>query len=220
MTSLRPFSAASIALLAGALLLSGCSGTPESSPATVTVTATATVTAEPETESSADTVTDTDTEESEASSVAVAVGESGDHGGVRLTVMSAKASDTVTRNVTNSRQGSGYEKYDDIPADEGGRFIVVEAEVENIGKESMDLTCSWPINIMALDSQMREFDTVDDLYDIKDNPACNAELQPGFSDTITYAFMVPMDAEVLGLYFQDTNFLEEEAEVVKFDAAL
>lgn len=217
MVSLRPLSAASVSLLAGVLLLSGCSGTPQASPATVTVTAT--VTAEPDAEQTADTVAETDAE-SEAASAAGAVGKPLDHAGVRLTVKKAQASDTVTRNVTNYIQGSGNDKYDAIPADKGGRFIVVEAEVENIGKESMDLTCGWPVNIMAMDSEMREFDTVDDLYDIKGNPECNAQLQPGFSDSITYAFMVPKDAEVMGLYFQDTNSLEEEPAVVKFDAAL
>lgn len=200
-------------------MLSGCSGTPEASPATVTVTAT--VTAEPETEPSADTVAETETETgAETDATAGKVGEPVEHAGVRLTVEKAEASATVTRNVTNSRQGSGYDKYDEVPADKGGRFVVVEAEIENIGKESMNLTCSWPVNIMAVDSEMREFDTVDDQYDIKGNPECNAQLQPGFSDTITYAFMVPEDAEVVGLYFQDTNSLEKEPAVVAFDTAL
>jgi hypothetical protein len=221
MVSLRPLSAASVALLGGAVLLSGCSGTPEASPATVTVTATATVTAEPETDPSAETVTETETEaESAADPAAVKVGKPAEHAGVRLTVTKAKASDTVTRNVTNSRQGSGYDKYDEIPADKGGHFIVVEAEVKNIGKESMDLTCGWPINIKVIDEELREFDTVDELYDIKGNPECNAQLQPGFSDTITYAFMVPKDAKVPGLYFQDTNALDDDMGVVSFDAAL
>lgn len=221
MASLRPLSAAAIALLGGAALLSGCAGTPEASPATVTVTATATVTAEPETESSADAVAETETEAGAGTdSTAGLIGEPVEHAGVRLTVKTAEASDTVTMNVTDYRQGSGYDKYEGVPADEGGRFIVIEAEVENIGKESMDLTCSWPINIMAIDSEMREFDTIDDLYEIKDNPECNAQLQPGFTDNITYAFMVPENSEVVGLYFQDTNSMDEEPAVVAFDASL
>lgn len=221
MASLRPHSAAAFTLLAGAVLLSGCAGTPGASPATVTVTATATVTAEPETEPSAETVAEAESEDGSATGpVAAKVGKPAEHAGVRLTVKKAKASDTVPRNVTNSRQGSGYEKYDDIAADEGGRFIVVEAEVKNIGKASMDLTCGWPINIKVVDTEVREFDTVDDLYDIKGNPECNAQLQPGFSDTITYAFMVPNDAEVTGLYFQDTSALNDDMGVVAFDATL
>ncbi|NUL45787.1 DUF4352 domain-containing protein [Cellulosimicrobium funkei] len=181
------------------------------------MTATATVTAEPDAESSTDAIAET---EEQADITSAVVGDPVDHAGVRLTVTSAKASDTVTRNVTNSRQGSGYEEYDEIPADEGGRYIVVEAEVENIGKKSMDLTCSWPVNIMVIDREMREFDTIDSLYEIKGNPECNAELQPGFSNTITYAFMVPNDSKVPGLYFQDTNFLEEEPAVVSFGSDL
>jgi len=185
----------------------------------VTVTATATVTAEPET--SADTVAETDSETGASEDpTAVTVGKPAEHAGVRLTVKKATASDTVTLNVTNSRQGSGFEKYDDIAADKGGRFIVVEAEVKNVGKASMDLTCSWPINIKVVDTEVREFDTVDDLYDIKGNPECNAQLQPGFSDNITYAFMVPKDAKVTGLYFQDTNALDDGMGVVAFDEAL
>lgn len=221
MATLRPLSAASITLVAGVLILTGCSGTPEASPATVTVTATATVTAEPETESSADTVAEADTEAGAAADpTAVTVGKPAEHAGVRMTVTKAKASDTVTRNVTNSRQGSGFDKYDEIPADKGGHFIIIEAEVENIGQASMDLTCGWPINIKVVDEELREFDAVDDLYDIKGNPECNAQLQPGFSDTITYAFMVPKDSKVPGLYFQDTNALDDDMGVVAFDKAL
>ena len=219
MASLHPLRAAAVALLGGTLLVSGCAGSPGASSPTVTVTATATVTAEPETEASAGTIAETEAEP-ESDMTAAVVGEPAEHAGVRLTVSSAKSSDTVTRNVTNSRQGSGYEEYEEIPADEGGRFIVVEAEVENTGQESMDLTCSWPINIKVIDREMREFDTVDELYSIKGNPECNAQLQPGFSDTITYAFMVPEDAEVPGLYFHDTQSMDEEPSVVSFGSDL
>lgn len=111
MTTLRSLSAASITFIAGAAFLTGCSGAPEAAPATVTVTATATVTAEPESAPTAEAVTDTETEEaSAAGSEAVPVGKPADHAGVRLTVTKATASDTVTRNVTNSRQGSGYDE--------------------------------------------------------------------------------------------------------------
>lgn len=213
MTALLRNRIAPVIALGGVFLLSACSGAPEASTATVTVTATATATAEPEGETSAEPAAEST---ADAEAQAGEVGEAVDHAGARLTVNSAEDSDTLSRNDSNYRQGSGYESYTEVPADDGGRFIVLEATVENIGKESMDLTCSWPINIKVVDMDGREFDTVDNLYELKNNPECNAQLQPGFSDEITYAFMVPEESEIIGVYFQDTNSLNANVGAVRF----
>lgn len=69
----------------------------------------------------------------------------------------------------------------------------------------MDLTCGWPIEMKLFDSEERMFDPVDSLHEIEGNPACNAQLQPGFASEITYPFLVPADSVVNGLMFRDTN---------------
>lgn len=88
---------------------------------------------------------------------------------------------------------------------EGGEFFVVEATVENTGQTSQDLTCSWPIEIYAVDGQGRQFDPVESLYSYEGNPECNDQLQPGFSTQMTWPFAIPEDAEIDHILFRDTD---------------
>lgn len=216
-----------------AVALSGCAGT-EGAPAEATVTVTETVTASPSPEESENTSESASSEPAESADSSPSpeaaedssmpdvslVGETATHAGVTLTVNEATASPTVSLNKSGYRAGSGYESYTATPADEGGRYVIVKTTIKNTGRESMDLTCSWPINIKVLDDEMREFDTIDSLHEVQGNPECNAQLQPGFSDDVTYVFMVPKSAKIVGLYFQDTNDLGDEAGLFKFDPAL
>ncbi len=131
-----------------------------------------------------------------------AIGEAVENNGVTLTVHSATTSPTLSRNLSNYRQGSGYETYTDVPADQGGQYLLVKTTVKNTGTAPMDLTCSMPIHIVAFDKQDRTFSTVEKLYEIQDNPECNKQLQPGFSAEMTYAYMVPKDAQISGVAFR------------------
>ncbi len=84
----------------------------------------------------------------------------------------------------------------------------------------MDLTCSLPIMAKVVDAQGREFDTVESLYELRGNPECNDQLQPGFSSEMTYAFLVPEGADIRGIYFQDLNLNDGDGAVFAFDPSL
>lgn len=140
-------------------------------------------------------------------------GQPATHEGVEITVHSSVYSPTVSRNLSGYRAGSGYESFTAQPADAGGRFTIVTATVKNVGKESLDLTCGWPIEFNLVDSEERLYDPVESLYEIEGNPECNSQLQPGFASDVTYPFLVPTDSQVTGLLFRDTNseFSQEPA---------
>ena len=137
--------------------------------------------------------------------LAPSIGEPSASDGVTITAHSAEFSPTVSRNLTNYRAGSGYETYTAVEADQGGHFLILKTTVENTGRTAMDLTCGYPINIVAVDDQDRIFNTTESLYEIEGNPECNSQLQPGFSSDITYVFMVPEKANILGVMFQSTS---------------
>lgn len=202
----RVGAAASALLLTSLLASCGASGA-EPAP---TVTVTATVTAEP-TEAAA-------TAESSApvSAADGTVGESVVNGGVDLTIKKASAVDTVDMTMDINSPKVTQEK---PPA--GGRYIRIDTVVENAGKKSMDLTCMGPVQVVAVDSEDREFNSIDDLYKIVDNPGCNDQLQPGFKDEMTWVFMVPEDAEITGVSFYDSQqSMYDQPSFVAFDKSL
>jgi hypothetical protein len=71
----------------------------------------------------------------------------------------------------------------------------------------MDLTCSYPIANKLIDSEGRQYDSVDSLYELPNNPECNAGLQPGFTDHMTYAYRVPAGDLIVGWGFSDDTSL-------------
>lgn len=125
--------------------------------------------------------------------------------GAVLTVSSVTAAKSIPLNESNYRPGSGYEKYTDTPAGDGAKYVVVVTRVTNNAKTSMDLTCSLPIATKLLDNQGRQYDSIDDLYKIKNNPECNKSLQPGFADDMTWIYRVPETATITAWSFQDTT---------------
>lgn len=133
------------------------------------------------------------------------IGDTLVNGGVTLTLNEAFDAPSITVNGTSYRRGSGYETYTERLPIEGGKFFVAKTKIENTGNKSVDLTCGYPIAIKAVSNKDQEFDQADDLYEVKDNPLCNDKLQPGFSTNMTYAFLVPADAHIIGLYFYDTS---------------
>lgn len=186
--------------------LSACGSADGSEAAPATVTVTATVTAAPPEPSSAPPASTENVESTEPVSEGIGeIGEIVKNHGVALTVKKAYFANTVPMNRSGYQAGSSYAKFTQEKADAGGKFVVVETTIENVGKQSLDLTCGWPIEMKLGDSDGRAFDPIDDLSDFKGNPECNAQLQPGFKDSMTYAFLVPTAATVTGLVFRDTN---------------
>lgn len=197
---------ASALVLTSLLVSCGASGAEP----TPTVTVTATVTAEP-------TGVDSVTSDSSAPAQVAdgTVGEVVNNGGVDLTIKKASAVDTVSMTMDINSPKVTQEK---PPA--GGRYIRIDTVVENAGKK-LDLTCMGPVQIVAIDSEEREFNTLESLYKIVDNPGCNDQLQPGFKDDMTWVFMVPEDAEITGVSFYDSQqSMYDQPSFIAFDKSL
>jgi hypothetical protein len=118
--------------------------------------------------------------------------------GFVMTIQEVRNQATLKVNETMYESGSGYETWTPRKPAPGGRFVVLDTFVKNASTESMDLTCAFPIDIRVFSTTSQEFDPVDNLYEMRDNPECNAKLQPGFGSEVTYAFMVPKKAEIIG----------------------
>ncbi|KAA1020522.1 DUF4352 domain-containing protein [Pseudonocardia sp. EV170527-09] len=197
--------AASVVVLLALLLLAGCSAEPPSS------------TGSPATTASAAPVT---TKPTPTAPPSASIGQTVSNRGITLTVTDARAVDSIQMNESNFRPGSGYEKYTKTTPQAGGRFVSVTAHVVNNAKVGLDLTCSLPINTKLVDSQQRNFDAIDDLYKLKGNPECNDQLQPGFEADMTWVYLVPQSAKVIGWGFQDTTDFSGTVDftTVRFDA--
>lgn len=197
------------------MLISSCaSGGIEASEPQPTVTVTETVTATPEPEPEPEVEPDEDIPE-DLSDVPVpedldevdGAGLLGDivvSYGVEMTVHDAYLADSIPWNESGQRVGSPSYAITDLSA-ESGQWFVVETMVHNVGATSMDLTCGWPVDAVAVDVQEREFDTFNSLYKYENNPRCNDNLQPGFEAEMTYVFNVPDDAQMLAMAFRDTE---------------
>ncbi|MBB3084210.1 hypothetical protein [Geodermatophilus sabuli] len=133
------------------------------------------------------------------------VGEPVTNQGVTLTVTGAQVVDVIELNETSYAPGSGFEEYTPTNPDPGGKFVVVQTHIVNNAQVSMDLTCSYPIANALIDSRDRQFDTIDSLYKLRGNPECNDQLQPGFEADMTYVYMVPADADIVGFAFADAT---------------
>jgi CheY-like chemotaxis protein len=149
-----------------------------------------------------------------------AVGDTVTNGGVAVTVLSAGPVDTVELNESGFQAGSGYEEYTVTEPDPGGRFVAVQTHIVNNGRVSLDLTCSLPIDTILVDAQQREFDPIDSLHQLRGNPECNYQLQPGFESDMTYVYMVPESAAITGWVFADISedFVAESYSAFRFSA--
>jgi hypothetical protein len=134
------------------------------------------------------------------------IGDVAVNGGIQIKATSVVASPTVTLNTSNYRSGSGYETYEDVPAQSGGKYIIVTSVVTNNSKAPIDLTCSFPIDIKTFNAASQVYSPIEDNRKIKENPECNAQLQPGFESPMTWAFMVPEKTTILGAAFSEVDF--------------
>ncbi len=149
------------------------------------------------------------------------VGEPVKAPGFVMTINQFKDVPTLTVNETSYQSGSGFETWTQKKPARGGRFVVLETTVKNNATESMDLTCSFPIDIRVFNLDSQEYDPVEELYEMQGNPECNAQLQPGFKSKMTYAFMVPKSSEIIGAIV-DVGLLGNEVsdpQVVALDPA-
>ncbi len=132
-------------------------------------------------------------------------------GGIEVAVTDAYAKPAV------SYEGGTYSSFTPnaepktIKAPQGGRYVYVVTKVTNESSEGLDLTCGYPMEVKLVDDSDRRFDPVENLDYIAGNPECNAQLQPGFTDKMTYVFLVPPGAESDAFRFaQVTENLEDK----------
>ncbi len=85
------------------------------------------------------------------------------------------------------------------------RAYQVTATVANKTKNSIDLTCGWPVDTRLIDDDNANYDPVDDLYRISGNPGCNDNLQPGFAHSMTWIYEIPKTAKTNAFGFRDTD---------------
>jgi hypothetical protein len=92
-----------------------------------------------------------------------------------------------------------------VNAGAGAKYVILGSKVLNDAKTSFDLTCSYDVANKLVDDQQREFDTIENLYEIPGNPECNHELQPGFSEKMIWIYRVPANAKISGWTFADIS---------------
>lgn len=190
--------------------VSGSVSTPAAALATATTeTASASRTPTPPTRTPAPTPTPTFTRVAGVGDVAI-------NGGIHIKVISAIASPAVTLNTSHYRSGSGYEIYENVQAQAGGKYVIVETMVTNNAKAPIDLTCSFPIDFKVLNSSSQVYSPIQKLYQIKGNPECNAQLQPGFESFMIWAFLVPEGSTIDGATFREVDFAARGAQIPTF----
>jgi hypothetical protein len=121
------------------------------------------------------------------------------HIDMALTLLEARSSFTVPMKQYRSQQNK------DLRAEDGAKLVTIRTEVLNDARESIDLTCSRPIQTYLFDDRGRRFDSVGKLYQIAGNPECNEQLQPGFTSQMTWVYRVPLHASIVAFEFEDVS---------------
>lgn len=134
--------------------------------------------------------------------------EAADHDGLVIKVTSAKASPTLLMNTSDYRPDTDLATFEPVPAKAGAEYVILTTQVTNNTKKGLDLTCGGPVQIRVYNEQQQEYTPVDDLYQIKGNPECNASLDPGFSAPMTWAFQVPAKSSIIAASFYNINDFE------------
>lgn len=138
----------------------------------------------------------------------VSLGEEAVSGGitVKVTGVSETPSVVYEGGVSSEETPDGNRR--EVDAEAGATFFVVDTEVANETKGPIDLTCGWPIDASILNSDGQQFSPIDGLSQIKGNPECNDQLQPGFRDQMKWIYLVPADDEIVRFRFSDVSDFE------------
>lgn len=131
--------------------------------------------------------------------------EPADHDGLVIQISEARISPTLLRNTTQYRPDTDLARFEEVPAKAGASYLLLTTQVTNNTKKGLDLTCGGPVQIRVYNNKEQEYSPVDDLYEIKGNPTCNASLDPGFSAPMTWAFLVPTGSTMIAASFYNIN---------------
>lgn len=132
-------------------------------------------------------------------------------GGIEVSVSHVTTKATLDYVGGNYSADSPNAEHRTVTAPQGGRYVYVVSEVLNEDAEGIDLTCGYPLKVKLRGAEGRRFDPVENLYEVRGNPECNEQLQPGFSHPMTWIFLVPPSAEVEALEFTDETQLGKPA---------
>jgi Domain of unknown function (DUF4352) len=141
----------------------------------------------------------------------VAVGEVATSGGIEMTVNQVRTEPSVTYEGGVSSSITPNAKQKTITAPQGGTYIYVDTTITNNTSKGIDITCSFPVDAKVVDDSGRKFDPIESQDQIRGNPECNALLQPGFEDEMTWVFLVPPDARIMTFEFSDVTNLAKAA---------
>lgn len=90
----------------------------------------------------------------------------------------------------------------------GQKFVKVETQIENTGKQPWDLTCGGDVQVILQDPEDRVYNSSDELYRILGNPECNSSTQPGQTVPMTWTFEVPESVEARYFGFKAIDFAQ------------
>lgn len=127
------------------------------------------------------------------------------NGGITMKLLESGEKPTIS--FDSCGHGCSNGKFAPKNPDADTKFWVVTVEVTNNTKKPLDITCGYPYEIVALNSDNQQYTPIDDLYDVEGNPECNAGLQPGTKTKVTYPFQVPLNAKMVGIAFRDVGDL-------------
>lgn len=131
--------------------------------------------------------------------------EPANHDGLVIQVKQARISRTLLMNTSQYRPETDWATFEEVPAKAGASYMILTTRVTNNTKKGLDLTCGGPVQITVYNDKEQEYSPVEDLYQIKGNPECNSELGPGFSASMTWAFLVPAGSKMIAAGFYNIN---------------
>lgn len=144
------------------------------------------------------------------------IGDTLENNGIRMKLDSTGDQATISYDTCGKGCSNGI--YAPKAPDANSKYWVANVEITNTGRKPIDISCSYPLDIKALNSSGQEFSHIEDIGGMQGNPECNAQLQPGMTSKVSYPFMVPANANIVGLKWQgiDTDNLGSNTEYEYF----
>jgi len=142
----------------------------------------------------------------------------GESAGLALKLISSKKKPSIT--YTGNTISDVTPKGDNVTLKAAdGYYLYVQMDGKNGTKEPIDLTCSFPIDVRVFDEAEAQYTPIDSLAQIKGNPGCNDETQPGQKFKETFIFLMPEGSKPLRFEWESINSDLEQAETATIDLA-
>ena len=133
------------------------------------------------------------------------IGQTVTNGGIEMKLVSAGEQSTISYDTCGDGCSNG--EYAPKNPDANTKYWVATVEVKNNTRKPLDISCGYPYEIIALNSESQQYTPIQDIYQVQGNPECNAQLQPGLDTRVTYPFQVPLDAKMVAIAFRDVGDL-------------